>query len=156
MSIISQFICCVIASFLVWFICGMILLSPQFGILGTDLFGPANTPISTIVITALFIGLAQGSLTAILILWQKSNTIFGYCVSSFIATEIFLFAAMLVHIVLFIKNNQIILNTSNLFQGGIFFVFWYLVLSLIFSMPSILIGFASEKVLGIAESKMLF
>lgn len=53
-----------------------------------------------------------------------------------------------------IKKNQIILNQSNLIQGIVFFVFWYVVLSLIFLIPSVIIGIASGKMLSITDSKM--
>ncbi len=155
MSMVLQFVCCIAISFLVWFIFGMILLSPQFGIVGTDIFGPANVPISTIIIAAVVIGVVQGALTAIFIFWQKTNTILGCCFSSFAATEIFLFGAMLIHSVLFIKDNSIKLNSTNLLQGTIFFIFWYFVLTIIFLTPSVVIGITTRKVLNITDSTQL-
>lgn len=155
MSMVLQFICCIAISFLVWFVFGMILLSPQFGIAGTDIFGPANIPVSTIIIAATIIGVVHGALTAIFIFWQKSSTILGCCFSSFAATEIFLFGVMLTHSILFMKNNSIKLNSTSLLQGTIFFIFWYFVLTIIFLTPSLIIGFTTRKVLNITNSTQL-
>lgn len=162
MSTILQFICCIIISFLVWFIFGIILLSPQFGLLGTDLFGPVNTPVSTIIIAASVTGLVQGSLMSILIIWQKSNTTLGYCFDSFIATEILLLLSMIIGFVVTYMRKPIFSGIpttdytyQDVFRMIFIVVFWYLVLSLIFLIPSTIIGFATRKVLNIANSKLL-
>ena len=154
MSTIILFICCVVVSFLVWFVFGMVLLSPQ-GILSIEPFGPPMIPISTIAIAASVVGIVQGSLLSILILRYKPKTVILDCFFSFIATEIFLLPAMLIILILFFKSSQAVFNFSNLIDSLIFYVFYYLVLSLIFLIPSLIIGFTTGKVLNIANSKML-
>lgn len=159
MSIILQFAYCIVISFLVWFILGVILLSPQFGILGTDLFGPANTPISTIFITALGIGLTQGFLMSLLNFWYKPNTMTLHCFYSFIATEIILLLSAIVGLAIVYLKEPVASGIStapytsqDVFRMIFIVVFWYLVLSLVFLLPSLIIGFATKKILELTAT----
>ncbi len=145
-----QFIIIVLISTIVWVLTSMTLLSLPAILTGGGFLIP-NSPFFESATWGLVAGIAHGLLAAIMIFWYKPSSWIGTSVSSILATEILIAVGFIVGFVINYLDRpvqpngpRIALTYENFYVLIVTFVFWFVILSVVLLIPSIVIGLADK------------
>lgn len=138
----------ILVSVICWVLFSMSILS-FYGILTGGGFLVPDLPLTTSAFYGLFLGLLHGCITSGIIYVFKIDSLIGMLVSSFVATEILIFVGIIVGIAFYILNQPTgrpvesagILVT--VFGSVALFCGWFAFLSVLFIIPTILIGIST-------------
>ena len=158
MTLILQSLLTILVSCVVWLALSLFIsffFSFQIG------FGQLNADVSVMFKAGLIIGLAHGLVLSGFFAFYNHNTLFRSNLFSILSTEILLLLAMISGIIYYVKDMSLKDSSTvfDIFQAASVWIFsivvWYLILSAIFLIPSVIIGFSTKKVLDILDSKIL-
>ena len=150
---LSQILVSVMISVAVWMIFSVSLLSVAGMFTGGGGFIDLtpHLPLSQSALYGLAVGVVHGLLTGLIVYFHKPDSVIGTGISSILVTEILIAIGFIVGLIANYFNRPvqvgkptIALTYENAYALIVTVVFWYIVLSIIFLIPSIVIGLANK------------
>ena len=106
-----------------------------------------NLPFSQSAKYGLMIGAAHGILMALIVYWQRPQTVTGTIISSFVVTELLIAVRFIAGIFIDYFSRPVQVGKpridptfENLYLLVFNFIAWFLIFTVVFSIPSVVIG----------------
>ena len=150
-----------LVSFFFFLVCAVIVLS-IYGLFdqGSGVFSLIPMlPVGESFVYGAVIGAAHGLIMAAVVRLRRSDSLFGISVSSFYATEILILMIYATVVIRFLaqlpdgtKNSFRDGGFQNFIMGIVILILWFVIASIIFLLPSIIIGIINKFALDMTKS----